>query len=313
MIIALNLDGTMQGAGGVGGLLAVVREDGAYIPTYDANGNISEYLSASDGSVAAHYDYSPFGEQLVASGPLAASFTHRFSTKPYCQTTGFCEYQMRKYNPNLERWMSRDPIEEQAKNENSGYCFCCNSSIRFFDKCGLISRQEVEDVLFFHPVQSSILKDEFLPEDLKALGLAKARIEYRCRCSSNVLLFEIHFFPLIVYRHGEFSDYSRQITVFQHEYNHTVVYKNILGPTLATMFLSEYAGQKCCNCENRLENAIAKFKELEKGISIWDINTEYYTRGRGHMQPNIDYGQSRGVLKKTVQKVLSSGVVPCEN
>ena len=78
----LDLDGTLQGSGGVGGLLAVVREDGeTYIPTYDANGNVSEYVSAADGSVAAHYDYSPFGETLVASGPLAASFTHRFSTR----------------------------------------------------------------------------------------------------------------------------------------------------------------------------------------------------------------------------------------
>ena len=111
----LDLDGTLQGAGGVGGLLAVVREDGeTYIPTYDANGNVSEYVSAADGTVAAHYDYSPFGETLVASGPQAASFTHRFSTKPYCRTTGFCEYQMRKYRPDIGRWMSRDPIGEEG-------------------------------------------------------------------------------------------------------------------------------------------------------------------------------------------------------
>ena len=83
----LDLDGTMQGAGGVGGLLAVVRDGETYLPTYDANGNISEYVSAADGTVAAHYDYSPFGETLVASGPLASSFTHRFSTKPQCCET----------------------------------------------------------------------------------------------------------------------------------------------------------------------------------------------------------------------------------
>ena len=136
MIIALNLDGTMQGAGGVGGLLAVVREDGAYIPTYDANGNVSEYVSAADGTVAAHYDCSPFGEQLVASGPLASVFTHRFSTKPYCQTTGFCEYQMRKYNPNLERWMSRDPIGEEGG--VNFYVFSLNAPLYDIDLLGLL-------------------------------------------------------------------------------------------------------------------------------------------------------------------------------
>ena len=136
----LDLDGTMQGAGGVGGLLAVVREDGeTYIPTYDANGNVSEYVSAADGSVAAHYDYSPFGETLVASGPLASSFTHRFSTKPYCSVTGFCEYQMRKYNPNLGRWMSRDMLLDSVKYVDSEersmyeYVFCNNSTTQYFD------------------------------------------------------------------------------------------------------------------------------------------------------------------------------------
>ena len=90
----LDLDGTLQGAGGVGGLLAVIKSDcvatnsslvtrssSLYLPTYDANGNISEYVS-TNGEIVAHYDYSPFGETLIESGPLADSFTHRFSTKP---------------------------------------------------------------------------------------------------------------------------------------------------------------------------------------------------------------------------------------
>ena len=64
----------------------------------------------TNGEVVAHYDYSPFGEPLVTSGPLAATFTHQFSTKPYCTVTGFSEYVYRKYQPNIGRWMSRDPL-----------------------------------------------------------------------------------------------------------------------------------------------------------------------------------------------------------
>ena len=118
----LDIDGTLQGAGGVGGLLAVVRDNSStpnssthqlYFPTYDANGNISGYVSES-GEIVAHYDYSPFGEPLVASGELATTFTHQFSTKPWCAVTGFSEYQMRKYNPAIGRWMSRDPIGEEG-------------------------------------------------------------------------------------------------------------------------------------------------------------------------------------------------------
>ena len=117
-IWGLDLDGTLQGAGGVGGLLAVICDDGAYLPTYDANSNITEYVS-TNGEVAAHYDYSPFGETLVSSGPLAASFTHRFSTKPYCANTGLVEYQLRKSRPDIGRWMSRDPIGDAS----FGCCF----------------------------------------------------------------------------------------------------------------------------------------------------------------------------------------------
>ena len=152
----LDLDGTMQGAGGVGGLLAVVRDGETYLPTYDANGNISEYVSAADGSIAAHYDYSPFGETLVASGTLASSFTHRFSTKPYCQTTGFCEYQMRKYNPNLGRWMSRD-----AANELGGpnlYCTVFNASISHFDILGNIDLANFSKCLLKCGVASKLKK-----------------------------------------------------------------------------------------------------------------------------------------------------------
>ena len=159
----LDLDGTLQGAGGVGGLLAVVRSNSnsnsnssLYFPTYDANGNVSEYVS-TNGEVVAHYDYSPFGEPLVAFGPLAATFTHQFSTKPHCSVTGFSEYQMRKYRPKIGRWMSRDPIEEIG-GENL-YGFCGNSAITTSDirgqgfwpekdmcKCNQWLTEEVKDL-----------------------------------------------------------------------------------------------------------------------------------------------------------------------
>ena len=61
----------------------------------------------------------------------ASAFTHdarnevRFSTKPYCPTTGLIEYQFRKYDPALGRWLSRDPIEEAGG--LNPYAFCGNS------------------------------------------------------------------------------------------------------------------------------------------------------------------------------------------
>jgi len=116
----LDLSGTLQGAGGVGGLLAVTTADldqpdslTTYYPSYDANGNVTDYIGES-GLTAAHYEYSPFGEIVAQSGDLADTFTHRFSTKPFDVTTGKIHYELRPYDPLLGRWMSRDPIGDLA-------------------------------------------------------------------------------------------------------------------------------------------------------------------------------------------------------
>lgn len=81
------------------------------------------------------YEYSAFGEPTVSSGELAPSFTHQFSTKPYCATTGFSEYQMRKYRPNIGRWMSRDPTGEYY-NYNA-YIGMLNDDVSRIDYLGL--------------------------------------------------------------------------------------------------------------------------------------------------------------------------------
>jgi RHS repeat-associated protein len=107
----------MQGAGGVGGLLAVTvaggDDPGHYVAAYDANGNITEYVDAT-GAIVAHREYSPFGETTALSGLMQNAFTHWWSTKPWDPVTGLSEYQFRMYSPELGRWLSRDPIEEEG-------------------------------------------------------------------------------------------------------------------------------------------------------------------------------------------------------
>ena len=134
----LDLDGTMQGAGGVGGLLAVISPlpsgEGStvYLPCYDANGNIMEYVS-DDRTIAAHCEYDPFGGTVVATGDTDA-FTHWFSTKPWCAVTGLSEYQYRMFNPVLGRWLNRDPIGEEGDLNVFGYC--ANNPIARIDFLG---------------------------------------------------------------------------------------------------------------------------------------------------------------------------------
>ena len=74
-----DLSGSLQGAGGIGGLLYLKINDILYMPLYDANGNVTQYLDVN-GSVVASYTYDAFGNLLSQSGALADTFAFRFST-----------------------------------------------------------------------------------------------------------------------------------------------------------------------------------------------------------------------------------------
>jgi RHS repeat-associated protein len=134
----LDLSDSLQGAGGVGGLLAITKHQAQstthYFPTFDGNGNVSEYLTAS-GAIAAHYEYDPFGRTIVASGDHAGDFAYRFSTKPIDAATGLSYYGYRWYDPYTGRWPSRDPIEERGG--GNLYGFVGNSGLDAFDFLGM--------------------------------------------------------------------------------------------------------------------------------------------------------------------------------
>ena len=110
----LDLSGTLQGAGGVGGLLAILSPDSCLLaPAYDANGNITDLVD-TNGSVVAHYEYDPYGNTIAQSGAQADVNPFRFSTKYWDGETGFYYYGYRFYSPKLGRWLSRDPMGDEA-------------------------------------------------------------------------------------------------------------------------------------------------------------------------------------------------------
>lgn len=131
----LDLSGSLQGAGGVGGLLAVKDGANVYHYTYDANGNVSEVLD-NTGAVVAHYEYDAFGDTFVASGTYAATNEYRFSTKPLDATSGLYYYGFRYYNPSTARWPSRDPIRERGG--LNLYAYVANSPLSYIDPLGLM-------------------------------------------------------------------------------------------------------------------------------------------------------------------------------
>jgi RHS repeat-associated protein len=110
-----DLSGTIQGAGGVGGLLFirdVPSAIGYCAPAFDGNGNVAALVSMSGGTNCATYEYGPFGEVLRATGPMAKANPFRFSTKYQDDETDLLYYGYRYYNASTGSWISRDPIEE---------------------------------------------------------------------------------------------------------------------------------------------------------------------------------------------------------
>lgn len=113
----LDLSGSLQGAGGVGGLLATLSATPGLGPLLfgrDGNGNVTVAIAATNGAVVAEYEFGAFAEPLRASGPAAQANAFRYSSKPTDDETGLVVYQLRLYAPAMGRFLSHDPLEEEG-------------------------------------------------------------------------------------------------------------------------------------------------------------------------------------------------------
>jgi RHS repeat-associated protein len=112
-----DLSGSLEGAGGIGGLLG--RSHGYSSGSWsthnhyhaDGNGNVTYLVNSSQG-LAASYRYDPYGRLMGSSGTLAAANLYRFSSKELHAKSGMYYYGYRFYEPFLQRWINRDPIGE---------------------------------------------------------------------------------------------------------------------------------------------------------------------------------------------------------
>ena len=135
-----DLSVSLQGAGGIGGLLA--RSSGyssgnwtSHADYYaDANGNITSLIDGNQ-SVVASYRYDPFGNVISKSGSLANANVYRFSSKEVHLNSGMYYYGFRFYDPNFQRWINRDPIEEEGG--INLYDFVGDSPLESVDPLGL--------------------------------------------------------------------------------------------------------------------------------------------------------------------------------
>jgi RHS repeat-associated protein len=138
-IWGLDLSGTRDKAGGIGGLAAVLETSTGQITNADfacndGNGNISALFSSAGLASVARYEYSPFGELLRVTGPMAKANPFRCSTKFNDDETGLVYYGWRYYNPTQGRWVGREPSLDQIFLHL--YLFCHNNPVDRFDLDG---------------------------------------------------------------------------------------------------------------------------------------------------------------------------------
>ena len=100
----------------------------------DGNKNVTALLDA-DGNRAAEYIYHPFGTICSKTGPMVDLNPFRFSSEQYDDETGLVYYNYRYYSPELGRWISRDPIEEEGG--VNLYAMVGNNSVTKTDYLGL--------------------------------------------------------------------------------------------------------------------------------------------------------------------------------
>ena len=154
----LDLSGSLQGAGGIGGLIAANIGTNSCLYTYDGNGNVSDLVDSQSGSIAAHYEFSPFGETVVATGPLARANPFRFSTKYTDDEIAMLYYGYRFYHPGVGRWLSRDPIGD--KGWGDVYRYVNNNPNNKFDSLGLFTWESlVSD--FTHWEKGKVIGSEY--------------------------------------------------------------------------------------------------------------------------------------------------------
>ena len=115
-----------------------IQKDGTWFTYgYDLTKNICEVFGPA-GYIRKAYAYEPFGA-VTASGDVTQPF--QWASEVYDSELDLVYYNYRHYLPSLDRFLSRDPIEEQGG--LNLYAFARNHPIVLSERLGLISFVDV--------------------------------------------------------------------------------------------------------------------------------------------------------------------------
>jgi len=153
----LDLSGTSEGAGGIGGLLARssgYQTNGSWTSHAfyhaDGGGNVTFLSPSTYSGTMTRYSYDAYGRTTSLNGPLATANVYRFSSKELHAASGHYYYGYRFYDPQAQRWINRDPLGE-AGGMNL-YQFVKGNPSKHYDPHGLATGFEEAAVAIGGPL-----------------------------------------------------------------------------------------------------------------------------------------------------------------
>jgi RHS repeat-associated protein len=134
-----DLSRSLQGAGGIGGLLARTDANGSTFYHSDGAGNVTALMDGAQ-NVAARYMQDAFGRMIGEWGPMGGPNTMGFSSMPRLDRGGVVGFPRRFYDPALQRFLNQDPIG--VRGGINLYQFVGNNPISAVDPLGLAVEPE---------------------------------------------------------------------------------------------------------------------------------------------------------------------------
>ena len=113
-----------------------------YYYTKDHTGSVRDLLS-STGTVQAKYDYDPYGRRTrTAVSNSTADTVVSYTGHHWHEKSGVYLTWYRQYDPELGRWLSRDPLGEEEGDGPNLYSYVLNNPIILFDPTGLKAKEK---------------------------------------------------------------------------------------------------------------------------------------------------------------------------
>lgn len=233
-----------------------------YVPLYDHRGNVCCLIHAHSGKVIQTYRYSAFGPY-----PQEETFhcPWRFSSKRSDPETGLIYFGRRYYNPELGRWITKDP--QGPRDGPNLYAYVHNRPLTLLDLYGLFTTDPVLSTHYEKIAEQYITdlspKDSKMVVDLASRNIDKWHFKVE---GSTISHGRISFGNGIFNHMSEAADTAQSLSELSGGYQIEGIYNNSrsLAASRALMESAGYKTKEIMNletlfCRSYLDFAFLRF------------------------------------------------------